>query len=73
VKAEMTEAGIFVDKSSVATLAMDDMELTMAGQMLSTSSTEATLYSASASLKTHRIRPPVASVARTVCNSKVRR
>src|ERR1017187_10442553 len=40
---ETTEAGRFADNSSVAMLAIAEMELTIEGQMLSTTSTEANL------------------------------
>jgi hypothetical protein len=40
---ETTEAGRFADNSSVAMLAIAEMELTIEGQMLSATSTEANL------------------------------
>ena len=70
---EITDAGRFVDSSSVATLACAETKLTMAGQMLSATSTEASLYSAFESLSTQNMIPPVASVARIICNSNVRK
>src|SRR5580692_5429387 len=70
---EMTDAGIFLDICSVATLAIAEMVFTIDGQILRTTSTAAVLYSALASLITQKRIPPVAKVATTVCKSNVRK
>ena len=69
---EITEAGRFFDISSVATLAIAEMELTIPGQMLSTMSAEANLYPALASPSTQKRMPAVARVAKPICKDNVR-